>query len=272
MGFVLDENLIKSIGKELPDLNKIGVKFTPDLISCKFSQDSAIPVASVCFRDSDQMAYHANFALNEFYRNKIWYFKKRDPPDEMAGRVLCRFYLDDVALRLYAAAEHLANAIINMLEIDENEIIEEKKKDRFLSRQSVLGNYLKKKLKGHEITPVVKNLGENTNWIKTMDYRNKWVHEQPPTVDGLGIVYKRKNRWGNNKMFSPTLGETRLFKTLLIGGGDEPDYTIDKILEFVKPALFLFVDTLSSVENSYSSLLKKSGIEIDDEKRITIKF
>ncbi|MCK5843106.1 MAG: hypothetical protein KAG97_00275 [Victivallales bacterium] len=58
----------------------------------------------------------------------------------MAGRSLCKFYLDDVALRLYAAAEHLANGIISMLEIDESDIIDEKKKDRLLSRQSVLGN------------------------------------------------------------------------------------------------------------------------------------
>ena len=74
---VLENEIVEAIGKELVDLSKIKkiyLPIMPDVLSAKFPKDSSIPVASVCLSDSCQMVYHANFALNEYFRNKIWYF------------------------------------------------------------------------------------------------------------------------------------------------------------------------------------------------------
>ncbi|MCK5843107.1 MAG: hypothetical protein KAG97_00280 [Victivallales bacterium] len=86
----------------------------------------------------------------------------------------------------------------------------------------------------------------------------------------MGIIYNRKNRWKKNEIYSPLLNKTRLFNTLNIGGGDEPDLNIEDLHDFVKTALFLFVDTLSAVGDYYLKILKEAGIEIDEENRIPL--
>ena len=83
-----------------------------------------------------------------------------------------------------------------------------------------------------------------------MTYRNKWVHEQPPTVAGMGIVYKRGKRWKPLPNGGYTLG---------IGGGDEPEYSPEDLVGFIKPVIFKFTDTFTSVVEFYTGLLKDAG-------------
>lgn len=55
MGFILENEIIEAIGKEIVDLSKIKKICTliiPDVLSTKFPKDSSIPIASVCLGDS----------------------------------------------------------------------------------------------------------------------------------------------------------------------------------------------------------------------------
>ena len=90
-----------------------------------------------------------------------------------------------------------------------------------------------------------------------MSYRSNLVHEQPPTVSGLGPVYKRRKRWiqsENGKSFK-----------LGIGSGDDPEYSIDEVLKFVQPAVFQFVNLFDQVVGIYLNVIGKIGIVLTDD-------
>ncbi|MBA7566838.1 hypothetical protein ES708_08536 [subsurface metagenome] len=133
-----------------------------------------------------------------------------------------------------------------MLEINDNDL--KSYKQNRISQQSVVGNFLREQKAHHPITEAVNKLVDLKEWCATINYRNRWVHEQPPTVKGLGIVYKRGRRW------KPLL--TGKGYTLGIGGGDKPEYSVDKLVKFIQPAMFKFTDTLASVVKFYASLLE----------------
>jgi hypothetical protein len=260
---MLDDSDWEPYVKELPDLSKlqemVNQLSSPDIlsISCldKDSYQSLFPVASVCFRDAHETLWGACYALSEIFAHNIWYLKKKTPQNEMAAALFGRFYADDAALRLYAAGEHLANGIIMMLGINDEELKpykdKGKRRDKRISQQSIVGNYLRKEKPSHPITKSVIRLSDSKEWLETITYRNKWVHEQPPTIKGLGIVYKRRIRW------EPTANGKGY--TLQAGGGDEPEYSVDELVKFIKPAMFQFRDTLTSVIEFYKELLQNAG-------------
>lgn len=237
--------------QELPDLSELqGLVLTlsPDFISIPFSPENPVPAASVCLQDTLHTLAEAKYALSEVFAHQIWYLQKKDPPNRMAAAFFGRFYADDAALRLYSAGEHLANGIIMMLEIGDEELKPYKLKGKRISQQLVVGSYLPEKKANHPITKAVIRLADSNEWQATLSYRNRWVHEQPPTVKGLGIVYRRGQRW---KPLPTGKGYT-----LGIGGGDVPEYAIEDLVGFIKPAIFKFTDTFTSVVNSYVEILE----------------
>jgi len=188
----LEKSTLEKIDKKLPDLRKlqkIVVQIAPDIISMKFNHKSTIPIAAVCLKDTIKILSEARYALREIHINKIYHLEKVKEPNELASVYFSKFYADDIALRLYAAAEHLACSIMYMLEIKMNEIKNEKRKNTKISNSSVLGKYLLKTMPTHTISKAISKLINSEDWTKTLEYRNKWVHEQPPLVEGLGIVY-----------------------------------------------------------------------------------
>jgi len=249
---ILDETDVERISQETPDLSELEdmvLSLTPDFLSISSPRDSDVPIASVCFHDVLHTLQEARYALWEVFAHQIWYLEKKDPPDKMCAAFFGRFYADDAALRLYSAGEHLANGIIMMLEINDNDL--KSYKQNRISQQSVVGNFLREQKAHHPITEAVNKLVDLKEWCATINYRNRWVHEQPPTVKGLGIVYKRGRRW------KPLL--TGKGYTLGIGGGDKPEYSVDKLVKFIQPAMFKFTDTLASVVKFYTELLKDAG-------------
>lgn len=248
---LLDDSEWGNIYQETPDLDNLGnivLHLSPDFLSIPFSPESNVPIAAVCFQDAFNTFGEALYALREVFAHQIWYLEKKKPPNEMAAAFFGRFYADDAALRLYSAGEHLANGIIMMLEITDEDLNPYKKKR--ISQQSIVGHFLKEQKPHHPITKAVSKLVDSQEWSATMDHRNRWVHKQPPTVKGLGIVYKRRRRWEalpNGK------------RRILLGGGDTPDYTIDNLLEFIKPAMFQFTDTITTVVEFYIEILEASG-------------
>jgi len=111
-GFVLDDETIKRVTAELPDLEALGMdvmKLAPDFISAKYSAESNAPVAAVCLQDTLNVLLQVRIGLNECYQHKIWYREKCNPPNEELAIIFMRFYIDGIASQLYAAGEHLAN-------------------------------------------------------------------------------------------------------------------------------------------------------------------
>jgi hypothetical protein len=81
------------------------------------------------------------------------------------------------------------------------------------------------------------------------------VHEQPPLVEGRGIVHERRKRWK----------VTDKGKFLSFGGGDKPQYSIDDLISFVQPATFLFAEVLTTTVRFYIELLQSYGIGLDED-------
>src|SRR5262249_43207456 len=135
-------------------------------------------------------------------------------------------YADDVALRLYAAGEHVANFIVAFLNIPEDDLKPYKEDIRITSRQAIVGRYMVGEKPGHKITAAIQALLRSDDWRKTRKYRDTWVHNQPPLAEGLGIVYHRKGRWSKIEGVD----------TIFIGGSDEPAHTVDELIEIVASA------------------------------------
>src|SRR5262249_46292543 len=154
------------------------------------------------------------YALFECLAHLWCYRDNRDPPSEALAVFFGRFYVDDAALRLYAAGEHLANAIVSMLEIDANDL-KRFKTGNESSQQPTVGRYLIAERAGDPVTDAIIKLIARTKWLEAMNYRNEWVHSKPPILNETGIEFERRNRL---QTWPGAVG-------ISVGGGDEPKYS-----------------------------------------------
>jgi hypothetical protein len=244
---LLGKKILREIAKQLPDVEQLSrdiLGCLPEAISFRFPPDSSVPVASVCLHDAFHTLVDAIHAFHEILAHRAWYLEKRGTPIEGTAIHFTRFYADDVALRLYAAGEHLANAIIDMLEVKKESLVPYEKKR--VSKQIVVWEYLKREEPTHAVTQAVKKLAQSKEWLATLNYRNDWVHGKPPIIKGLGIQYERRKRWEiSDKHIS-----------LSFGGGDAPKYSDEDLISMVKPALFVFVESLADITSWYLQLVE----------------
>ena len=256
-GFILDEETIASIVKELPNLDRLAMvlALNPDAISMKFSPESNVPVAAVCLQDTFMAVQYVRIGLNECLQHKVWYRKKCSPPNEELAVIFMRFYLDGIISQLYAAGEHLANAIILMLELNESDLRGFRRHKT--SQQSIVGSYLRKERPQEPITRAVLMLARSREWQQCINYRGDWAHNQAPTVKGLGAVYERRRRWIQSEQ------EGRYI--LGIGSGDEAKYSIDEVLTFVSAAISQFLQLLEKTVDVYQEILDKKGIMLGED-------
>jgi ribosomal protein S13 len=251
----LDKEAAAKVERELPDVNTVRVAslhLQPDFISLGFPQGSTIPIATPCLQDVTSALQESRYALREALAHIVWHREKRDPPDERDAVFFGKFYADDAAQRMYATGEHLANAILNMLgikqEVRDYQKLKLAKRKNISSKQAIVGSYLIDNEPDHEITKAIRKLKESEDWGKTRDYRDNWVHGQPPIVKGMGIAYERRNRL---KVTATSIG-------ISFGGGDAPRYSIDDILGFIKPALVLLTEVATEVVEYYVDYLNKN--------------
>lgn len=255
MPSVIDKETYTQANQKLPDIDQLEkqiLQLSPDFISINIEPDSDLPVAAACFRDIGTTLAEARYALLESLAHKIWYREKTAPPNELNAVFFGRFYADDAALRLYSVAEHLTKAVVYILNIDDNKIKANRSGSRFGTIRKIL---LKEKPK-HPITRAIDALYKSKEWKSTVKYRDSWVHQQPPIIKGLGVVFKRERRWKRS--------ETGKSYTLGVGsGGDKAQYSIDDLLCFICPALSRFIDTLTTVLGFYiAEINKMKGIYI----------
>lgn len=248
----LDIETAKKVENELPNVHDVRVaslELNPDMISIGFPAGSSMPIAAVCLQDATSSLAEARYALLEALAHLAWYRDKSEPPNEDLALYFGKFYADDIALRLYASAEHLANAIINILDI-ESKIADFKKSKKLgvSSQQAIVGKYLAKNLPTHEITKAVLSLRASQDWKKTRDYRDNCVHNKPPILKGLGVNYQRRNRL---IVTANTMGVT-------FGSGDEATHTVDELLRFMKPSLFLLAGATSQIVEHFVTFLNEN--------------
>lgn len=250
----LSREFAAKIDKHLPDLielQKSTLLFQPDLISLGTGLNSPIPIAAVCLQDLTCTLQEAKYALFEAYAHIAWYREIKESPEEENAIFFGKFFADDAALRLYAAGEHFANSIINMLEIESALRLfkqsNKAKKKSTSSAQAIVGLYLKENFPAHEITKAIQMLSNSNEWKEVSKYRNAWVHSKPPIVEGAGLSYQRKNR----------LKRSDNWIGISFGGGDPSEYTIDSLVETIKEAMHVFTDATKIVVLYYQTLLRE---------------
>jgi hypothetical protein len=228
----------------------------PEWVDAKAGPESALSVALRCLHDAARVACEVDYALVQAFATVAWYREEHpEAPCEAEAVFYGKLYADDVALRLYSAREHIAEFILALLSIDKQGIAPYREK--YDSCASAVGNYMRSKKPDHVITPLLEKLRSDPNWGKTMEYRNLWVHEQPPLVESPGIQYKRQSRWRPG----PTPG----IYMMGMGGDtwDRPDYTLDELLEMVSLAAQAFEGVLASLSEMLFKELEGLGIERD---------
>ncbi len=248
----LDSETASKVNDELPDVDGVrcsSLQLDPGMISMGFPVGSTNPIAAVCLQDATSVLQEARYALFEGLAHLVWYREKSDPPNDHLALFFGKFYADDVALRLYASAEHLANAIVSILDI-ESKITDFKKSTKLgvSSQQAIVGKYLAKNLPKREITKSILTLRDSKDWKKTRDYRDEWVHGKPPIIKGLGIEYERRNRL---IVTDNTVGVT-------FGSGDEPTHSVDELVDFTKTSLYLLTGVTKQIVEYFINFLNEN--------------
>jgi hypothetical protein len=250
---------LNDIGQKLPSLSevmRIVRILSPDTISLKCGPKSRVPIAAVCLNDTLSTLGEAKYALREAYAHEVWYQEESQPPNELTSNYFIRFYCDDVTLRLYAAGEHLAHAILAMIPTNRN--ILKKYRTKRISLAASLGKYLMLHRPKHSITKSVARLAESNDWKRTLEYRGLWVHEQPPLVSGFGIQWRRNVRWEEINVEGTVTGH-RLYGG---GSGDKPGLSVQELRTFVVGAFSLFVEVFNEVLQFYMKVLSRKRIRL----------
>lgn len=212
---------------------------------------SKLPIARACLEDALSFACQAEYALEQAYAHKIW-FQKECPnaPQNSDAHHYGRFYADDAALRLFSAAEHLANFIIELLSISKDDL--KRKGDDTGALAGVVAKYLFKKMPDNPITKIIGCL-DSAEWKLLRSYRHDWVHNKPQILDSPGLDYRRRNRWF-------TFGQSQIVS---LGGRQPPDLTLDDLLENVSKASRDFSEVLGKLTDMFFQELETLGIRRD---------
>lgn len=244
----LDDTTEAIIDTQLPDLSEL-VAVAPylslDWISTWFGDEPNVPIAGVCLHDAISTLEAARFAVHESLAHQLWYKEYasefRNPEIEAAW--YARFFSDDAALRLYAVGEHLATAIIYTLKLDENIL-------RTRTSLQTKVTHICKSFPGHPVTKSVMQLKASPQWVWTRNYRDRWVHEQPPLMEGFGIQFERRSRW--RKVENTVIPQ----RMMPLSSGDKPQYTIDQLVANVCGALIAVTQTTRVVTKSFIQVIE----------------
>lgn len=243
----LSEAALSRIAGSLPKpscLKRIG-RVLPEDLALHSDPDAGLDVALLCLRDATDYFQEARLALHECKACVEWYRVERDPPRQIEAIFTGRFYADDIALRLYSAAEHLANFLQCFLGISGEDL--KPYLEGRTSKASIVGHYLMDKMPDHELSKAAKRFIERDECQFSLDYRNKWVHDQRPPVEGLGMVWKREKRWR----------KTEAGRILSFGMGDEPPLKLEFLVSQVEAALAAFAQLLDEVFEVFWETVKE---------------
>lgn len=138
--------------------------------------------------DGWHMLNQARLALVEADACKIFY--EEIQPEVTESRYRCRFYLDDAALRLCSSCEHLLHFAIRYwnLPVARRKVRDDKGPTPLLVRVIQASEKSPLPEVRLSVAKPLRNLRSNKHWIECVKYRNAWVHNELPAVDGLGCA------------------------------------------------------------------------------------
>ena len=252
----LSESSLKDIdGKLTPviELHQKSIAMSPAMVSAACGPGSDVPVAAVCLQDCTSALCDCRLALHECYAHGIYYREHCDPPREHEAVTLEAFFLDDLAVRLYSSAEHLANALVFMLELTEADLRPYAKAKS--SRQIAVGKYLASKLPDHLLTKPVARLASSDSWRRMIDYRSRWVHDQPPLLGGMGFVYRRRSRWEVN----PGTGR----QVLRMSESDDPELTVAEVRAFLEESFNELAAATTASLDHFIKMLEEKNLRVE---------
>jgi hypothetical protein len=263
-----DEEFADLRGKviDTTELQHDVILLNPSVLSMRFPRTgpgASVPNAAVCLEDMAFTLGDAEYALQQAYL-ALHVFRKCDAIEPLAVS-MARFYVSDVAMRLYGAGEHAAAAILDILGISEKDLADSGTRTKGASRQSKVAGFLKRERSTDPLTTIGETLRNCPEFLKTLNYRGKLTHHQPTTLAGVGIVYRRQaSRWKRSET-----KEGGAVWQVSVGGGDAPETTVDQVLQDAQRALVCFHAYATALVNHYFQVLESHGITIDRDKRET---
>jgi len=162
------ETIVDSVGK--PDeLEEIIIFFMPGEYGFLFNSENSFDKGVIAINDAHNFLNDAYWYLI----HALCFIKYLKDANEKV--VISRKYLEPSYLAIYSSLECLATAIEILLAIDINKY---KYKKAGISLFSKVGYVLRKDFQDLEITKVSRQLFDNENIRKIVDFRHRWIHNQ----------------------------------------------------------------------------------------------
>ena len=236
----LGEHYGKIVNETVPEavsIQRWALRLDPARLAMVFGPGTNRDEIAACLQDAASFLAEARYALAEAHAHWLWHTEMAEQPDAKSARFWSQFYLDDAILRMYSTAETVvAFADLHFDSRAMKRALSKKvrKELRGQSRFIGLGKLLQAVGSTDDLQTAVVMVANDPNWLFVTDYRNKWIHEQRPRLEGLGLSYQRRKRWQQDK-------HDRSSNTwvLGIGGGDPPDLTVDEFFEKTDSAYVL---------------------------------
>lgn len=268
MQFSIPKDVYCEIVKSIPEFNhEAKPLFYRDFLFNMHDliHGSSLGISLVCLRDAYFRLDESKISLHSAYVQKIYYNKFHDgSPLNIESIRFAKYHLDYIPLNLYVFQEDIAEFILKYNSLDE--IFSKWKKlpktgkyfekKRVVSNAAKVGIFLKTEKPEIQFTPIIFDLVQNENWKKAIKYRNSWVHEKPPIIEGLGIQHNRESRIN--------IEEKR--RTFGFGGSTKPDYTINELFEICTKAIEVGIKAI----NDIITIIDKDEKEI--HKNINLRF
>lgn len=253
---------LAAINGTLPDTRAFRVAtltLEPNFIATQCPPGSGLdrlPTAAICLQDTALSLSEARYAEAQASISlEIW----RSPgASNRVGVAQAQYYSADATHRLYAAGEHLAEAILCLRGLEKS-TLNAGRKDKAVSLQARVAKHLRAERPDDPITVAVVTLGEMEEWQRSAQYRGDSVHDQAPILEGIGNTFDRKvARW---RPFYGTDGTLRGHQ-VSVGGGDPHETTADDVLSNAIAATNGLLEVAALVLDEYVATLQKIGVTV----------
>jgi hypothetical protein len=249
----LSKSSIEEIRKSLPVLPKDWLEITfPEEFAFRINdldKNEPTHISLVCLYDAFRRTESALECLFDGYANIIWYRKEKKDIESKSREFFAvlkgKFYAEYNFLFLYAIGEDIADFVLNFLTKEkefnkwqkQQPIQKKLDKKKITSKAAKVGVFMAEEYSSNTITKIILKLRDNKFWNDAMKYRNTWVHQKPPIVEGLGIEYNRQSRiWVKDKA-----------KGFGIGTGANPDYKVEDVMKIAQEATTICIEVLSDL-------------------------
>ncbi len=249
----LSKKNLKEIRNSLPQLPSDWLDITfPEQFAFNVNdldKGETTHISLVCLYDAFRRSESALECLFEGYANMIWYRKEKKDIETKSREFFAvlqgKFYAEYNFLFLYAIGEDIADFILNFLTKEQEfnkwqrtaSVQKKLEKKKITSKAAKVGVFMADEYSSHKITRIILKLRDDKFWNEAMKYRNTWVHQKPPIVEGLGIEYNRQSEiWVKDGA-----------KGFGVGTWSPPNYKVDEIMKIAHEATSICINVLSEL-------------------------